>query len=136
MPGDRIIAKQSPPTAIDQCQKDKTSGSAQAKVHQQRLINVKKDKTSGSAQAKVHQQRLINGKKDNASGSVQIKVHQLCLAIVSSQSTSQSPPTAAGQCQKDKTSESAHAKVHQLRLINVKKTILVEAHKSKSTNSV
>ena len=32
---------QSPPTVTDQCQKEKTSGSAQVKVHQQRLTNVK-----------------------------------------------------------------------------------------------
>ena len=33
---------QSPPTAPDQCQKNKKSGSAQVKVHQQRLTRVKK----------------------------------------------------------------------------------------------
>ena len=42
---------QIPPTATDLCEKDKTSGSIQAKVHKMRMTSVKKDKTSGSAQA-------------------------------------------------------------------------------------
>ena len=39
---------QSPPTATDQCVKDKTSGSAQVKVHQQRLTGVKKTRRVGA----------------------------------------------------------------------------------------
>ena len=93
------------------------------KVHQQRLTSVKKDKTIGSAQAKVHRQRLTNVKKDKTNGSAQVKVHQQRLAVVSSQSKSQSPPTAADQFQKDKTSGSAQAKVHQQRLTSVKKRL-------------
>ena len=74
---------QSPPTVTDQCQKDKTSGSTQVKVRQQRLTNVKKkDKTSGSAHAKVHQQRLTSVKKDKTGGSTQAKVHQQRLTSV------------------------------------------------------
>ena len=132
---------QSPPTATDQCQKDKMSGSAQAKVHQQWLTSVKKDKTSGSTQVKVHQQRLTNVKKDKTSGSTQVKVRQQRLTNIKKQTrrvevhkpkstnsdwpvskrqdewkrTSQSPPTVTDQCEK--------------------KTRRVGAHKSKSANS-
>ena len=49
--------------------------------------------------------------------------------------TSQSPPTAADQCEKDKTSGSAQVNVHQQRLTSVKKIRRVGAHKPKSTNS-
>ena len=52
--------------------------------------------------------------KDKTSGSAQVKVHQQRLAIVSSQSKSQSPPTAADQCHKKRR---------------------VGAHKPKSTNT-
>ena len=151
---------QSLPTATDQCQKHKTSGSAQAKVRQQRLTNVKKDKTGGSAQAKVHQQRLTSVKKTRRVEVHKPKSTNSDCPVRKRQDewerTSQSLPTATDQCQKhktsgsaqakvrqqrltnvkkDKTGGSAQAKVHQQRLTSVKKTRRVEVHKPKSTNS-
>ena len=43
---------QSPPTVTDQYQKDKMSGSAQVKVHQQWLTNVKKTRRVGAYKTK------------------------------------------------------------------------------------
>ena len=151
---------QSLPTATDQCQKDKTSGSAQAKVHQQRLTSVKKTR-----RVEVHKPKSTNSdcpvrkrqdEWERTSQSPPTATDQCRKRQDEWKGTSQSPPTVTDQCQKDKTSGSAQvkvhqqhltnvkkdktggrtqAKVHQQRLTSVKKTRRVEVHKPKSTNS-
>ena len=109
---------QSPPTVTDQCQKEKMSGNAQVKVHQQWLTNIK---TTRRVEA-------YKSQSTNSDWPVSKRQDE-------GERTCQSPPTVTDQCEKDTTSRSAKVKVHQQWLTNVKKTRQVEAYKSKFTNS-
>ena len=151
---------QSLPTANDQCEKDKSSGRAQAKVHQQRLTSVKKTRRVGAHKPKftnsdwpmskktrqmgAHKPKSTNSDWPLSKNTRQVEAHKpkstnsdwpVSKRQDEWKCTSQSPPTATAQCEKEKTSGNAQAKVHQQWLTNVKKTIRVGAHKSKSTNS-
>ena len=105
-------------TVTDQCQKDKTSGNAQVKVHQQWLTNIKKTRRVEAYKSKSTNSDWPMSKRQDEW-----------------ERKSKSPPTVSDQFQKDKMSGNAQVKVRQQWLNNVKKIRRVGEHKSMSTKS-